>query len=116
MSEMEAEAAPSPGPWKVDGDEEGLEFDIFDSDDFIIAAIEDQDDPGVSKKNAYLIANAWQMRADITTAIKMLREGEDTEALKLLKATLQKCEPVQSSHGRADDGGATQGEAGGAGR
>jgi hypothetical protein len=106
----------TPGPWRVDEDEDGAEADSFSLNGKLIFMVLDTGDPGETRENASLAAHSWAMREDVKKAIKFLHEGEDGEALKLLKATLQRSRPVQSENEPRRDGRAAANENGGAGR
>lgn len=111
---MSKEMIVSDGPYRVDGDDSSCELDIFDANDFMIAAVEDTGDQLQTLGNARLFAGSWQMREDIRTAIKLLRGGED--ALELLETALRRVDTVHSSHGREDNAGAFASKTGGASR
>jgi hypothetical protein len=102
------------GPYLVESSDG--EHDIFSDDGSLIAEVMDTEDPDVDEATAHLLASAWDMRDAIKKAINFIKEGEDGLARDLLKATLRKTEPIESAHGRADDGGKTPGEAGGTSR
>ena len=108
----------SPGPWKVDGDSADLacEPDIFDEDDHLVACVAPQCDPEQARLTAYLLAGAWQMRANVVRALAQLESADVKGAQALLHATLQALKPVSLPHGSPSPGPAASVKVGGKSR